>query len=111
MLKHVLSLAGLVAFSLAVAACASNPGPVDFNRPFKPMTGPAPVFLHDLAIANAPYPHDNYVNYEDEPTRFIFHPRNVNYDETDDGTGGNNQAVDYGAYGDYGGYDTGGGGE
>ncbi len=111
MLKHVLSLAALASVALAVAACASDPGPVDFNRPFKPLTGPAPVFLHDVTIVNAPYPHDSYPNFEDEPTRFIFRPRNVIYDETDDGTGGNDQAVDYGDYGDYGGYDAGGGGE
>ncbi len=111
MLKLVLSLATLTAVALSLGACASNPGPVDFNRPFKPLTGPAPVFLHNVIIANAPYPHDYYPNYEEEPTRFIFRPRNVVYEETDDGTGGNDQAIDYGDYGDYGGYDAGGGGE
>jgi hypothetical protein len=109
MLKPVLSLAILATVSLALAACASNPGPVDFGRPFRPMTGPAPEFLHNVLIANAPYPHDAYPNYEEEPTRFIFRPRNVIYDETDDGTGGTDEAMDYGDYGDFGGFDAGGG--
>jgi hypothetical protein len=114
MLKSALSLAVLAAVSLAVAACAeTNVAPVDWNRPFTPMTGPPPVFLHNVAIANPPYPHDLYVNYEDEPTRFIFRPRNVIYDETDDGTGNADQSADYTGYGgngDYGAYDTGAGG-
>jgi len=106
MVKQLLSLAALAAVSLALGACAeSNVAIPDWNRPFKPMTGPAPVFLHNLAIANPPYPHDSYPNFEDEPTRFIFHPRNVTYDETDNGTGGDQGFVSYP------GGDQGGGGE
>jgi hypothetical protein len=111
MLKHVLCLSALAAAALALAACSGPNVPVtDWSRPFQPLTGKPPVFLHNLAIANPPYPRDRYANYEDEPTRFIFRPRNVTYEETDNGTGNADQGADYGAYGDYGAYDMGGGG-
>ena len=107
MLRLALSLAVLAALPMVLCACSgSNVAAVDWNRPFTPMTGPAPVFLHDVAIANPPYPRDHYVNYEDEPTRFIFRPRNLVTDDTDNGTGGGDQGGE-----DYGNYDTGEGGE
>jgi hypothetical protein len=96
--KSAFSLAALAAVSLALMACAGqNVAPVDFNRPFEPWTGPAPVFNRNLAIANPPHPHARYENYEDEPTRFTYRPRNVVPDETDDGTGAEDQAYDFSA--------------
>jgi hypothetical protein len=99
MLRMALSLVVVAAVPLAMAACAGpNVAVVDWGRPFKPMTGPAPVFLHQVAIVNAPYPRDAYPHYEDEPTRFIFRPRNVIDEEVDDGTGGVDPAGDGGDY-------------
>ena len=87
MTRFVASLC-LASLALSVAACATQPPVVDdWNRPFKE---PAvkPVLIHDMAIANPPHPRPNYVDYTDEPTRFIFRPRNVPVDTTtDDGSG------------------------
>jgi hypothetical protein len=106
MMKQIVLAAAIGVVSLAFGACStSKVEAIDWNRPFKPWTGPAPVFLHNLAIANGPHPFVVYENYEDEPTRFIFRPRNVIYEETDNGTGGGDEG-----YVDYGYYDMGGGG-
>jgi hypothetical protein len=60
------SLSLLASLALVFTACASqNTGSaVDWNRPLVPATTP-PVFLHDISIANPPYPRN-------EPTRFEF---------------------------------------
>jgi hypothetical protein len=58
----------LVALSLALAACAT-PAPTP--------TTSTPVLLHDMAIANPPYPRPLYANILDEPTRFEFRPRHL----------------------------------
>jgi hypothetical protein len=65
----------LLVLPFILASCASAP-PVDWDRPFQPLTT-TPVFLHDLTIANPPYPLPHYPNYLDEPTRFVFRPRRV----------------------------------
>ena len=72
------SLSLLVGFSLALAACATS-------APTQPATS-TPVFLHDMAIANPPYPHDLYPDYLDEPTRFEFRPRPPILQMQDNGT-------------------------
>jgi len=108
MTRKTMCFCVLAGFSLALAACATPaPAPaVDWNRPFAPVANSRPVFLHNMAIANQPYPLEVYVDYLDEPTRFEFRPRNLIYlDDTDDGTGADQTAADYGADygGDYGG--------
>ena len=76
----ILRCFGLLApLALVLAGCAtpeSTGGVMDWNRPVRPMTMP-PVFNHDMAIANPPYPRPAYADYLDEPTRFAFHPRKV----------------------------------
>ena len=85
-----LSVCVLGGLALAVAACATpTVQPVDWNRPIVPLTGKPPVLMHDMAIANPPHPQVRYADYEEEPTRYIFRPRNIvtNDDGTDNGTG------------------------
>jgi len=105
MTRKTTSVCILAGLALALAACAAPaPAPaVDWNRPFENVTNSRPVFLHNMAIANQPYPHDHYVDYLDEPTRFEFRPHNlILLDEPDNGTGADQTAAGYGA-------DTGGG--
>jgi len=86
MIKRAACALLTAAVALALAACATpstTAAPADWNRPFVE-TPKAPVFLHDMAIANPPHPQPLYANYTDEPTRFEFHPRNMIYDEPPD---------------------------
>ena len=103
MTRKTISFCSLAGLSLALAACATPaPAPVaDWNRPYEPVASP-PVFLHNMAIANQPYPHDLYLDYMAEPTRFEFRPRNLIVLDEDNGTAADQTAADYGA-------DTGGG--
>jgi hypothetical protein len=96
MIKQTLGIILLAAVSAALAACAAPAGaePLDWNRPFQPMTR-VPVFSHDMAIANPPHPQPYYVDYMDEPTRFEFHPRNLMEEPADEGTE-EQPAADYG---------------
>ena len=88
-MTRIVTVACLVAAaSLSLIGCATpstTATPMDWNRPFTEPTKPV-EFSHDMAIANPPYPRPMYINYMDEPTRFEFHPRNVIYDEPDEGT-------------------------
>ena len=104
MTRKTMSVCALSGLALALAACATPaPGPtVDWNRPFEPATSSPPVFLHNMAIANQPYPRSIYIDYMDEPTRFEFRPHNLILLDEDNGTGADQAAADYGA-------DTGGG--
>jgi hypothetical protein len=67
-----------VGLCLALAACATYaPTPAEeWNRPVE-LAASTPVLLHDMAIANPPYPRPRYANYLDEPTRFEFRPRHL----------------------------------
>ena len=108
MTRKTKSFCTLAGFALALAAYATSaPVPVaDWNRPYEPATASPPVFLHNMAIANQPYPHDLYLDYMAEPTRFEFRPRNLIVLDENGDAGADQSAVDYGA--DYG-ADTGGG--
>lgn len=84
----------LASLGLTLAACATShtESAADWNRPFVPATTP-PVFSHDLAITNPPYPRPYYPNYLDEPTRFEFRGRpfvgpqeDAGTDQTDEST-------------------------
>ena len=100
MTRTTASLSLLVALPFALAACStpSTTGVVDWARPIQPTTS-TPVFLHDLAIANPPYPLPSYPNYFDEPTRFEFHPRPTIYLAPDSGIDETEEAApDDGSY-------------
>jgi hypothetical protein len=97
MLSRVLALTAMTVALGACAATNTDTRAVDWNRPFQPAAGSAPVFLHNMAIANQPYPRDVYANFWEEPTRFEFRPRNVIYeDDTDNGTGAVEEGGDMG---------------
>ena len=100
MIRITASYGLLAAFSLVLAACAtpaSTPA-IDWNRPVEP-AATVPVLLHDMAIANPPYPQPLYVDYLDEPTRFEFRPRHLIVELPDNGPDGTEEvAADDGSY-------------
>jgi hypothetical protein len=71
--SRLLCVTLLAGMSTMIAACAA-PQPLDWSRPAAE-SSIKPILLHDMAIANPPYPGSYYPNYMDEPTRFEFHPR------------------------------------
>ncbi len=95
-MTRILSVCVLAGLSLALGAC-TMPG-VHWSRPVMPAVSYPPVLLHDMAIANPPHPLLLYADYMDEPTRFVFRPRNIIMLEEDNGTGVDETAVDAGAY-------------
>jgi hypothetical protein len=100
----VILLAGL---SLALGACATPAG-VDWSKPETPLVTYPPTFLHNMVIVNPPHPQVLYADYMEEPTRFVFRPKNIVWLEEEDQ--GADNGGDMGGYDDGGGYDGGGGG-
>ena len=85
--------------SLALAACTAPPTTA---APWNFPTGPveeSPRLTRAEKLTNPPHPFVNYEDYNMEPTRFIFHPRNIIPDEAnaDNGDTGDTAAQDMGA--------------
>lgn len=96
MTHRVLSLLALT--SLALAACAAPPTTA---APWNFPTGPveeSPRLTRAEKLTNPPHPSVYYEDYNMEPTRFIFHPRNIIPDEAnaDNGDTGDTGAGDMG---------------
>jgi hypothetical protein len=87
--------------SLALAACAAPTAPTAWNLPTENNMPQPNLLTRAEEKANPPHPYAYYPNFEDEPTRFIFRPRNV-VTEEDAGNGDNGDYGDYGDYGDFG---------
>ena len=90
----------LLLASLALGACATaTPPVVSWEMPAVPLPE-YPRLTRAESKANPPHPDMMYEDYNMEPTRFIFRPRNVATDDTNADNG--NDTGDLG-YQDFGG--------
>jgi hypothetical protein len=93
----------VVVASLALGACAAPTAPFQVSQSDAPVMA-LPEYrqlTRAQAKANPPHPWVMYEDYEMEPTRFVFRPRNLPPEEhpgADDG----GYSEDYGYYGEYG---------
>lgn len=91
----------MVFASLALGACAApTPPTTSWDMPKVPMED-YPRLTRAESKANPPHPWVAYEDYMMEPTRFVFHPRNVQTDETDNN--GDNEGNEDVANEDFGG--------
>ena len=92
--------------SLVFGACATTTPPAtSWDMPAVPLPE-YPRLTRAESKANPPHPDLLYEDYNMEPTRFIFRPRNVPTDQNDNNADNGNDAGDFGAQ-DFGGTDAG----